>query len=124
MKHEVLNDSALKMAVATKDGLSINEHFGHAKKFWIYSVSPGKCELLEQRDVANYCGGLTDSQSAMQMILATIKDCYAVFTAKIGDGPKEKLQKIDVISVSYYAYEAVEESLVDYRERDCVEPEL
>ena len=124
MTTEMLSGSVLKVAVATKDGISINEHFGHAKKFWIYSLSPEKCELLETRDVENYCGGPTDSQSAMQKILQTINDCYAVFTAKIGDGPKEKLQKIDVIPVSYYAYEAVEESLTDYLARDCVEPEL
>lgn len=68
MTIEAADGFALKVAVATKDGISINEHFGHAKKFWIYSLSPGKCELLEQRDVDNYCGGPTDSQSAMQMI--------------------------------------------------------
>lgn len=114
----------IKLAVASKDGISINEHFGHAKRFWIYQLDKTTCQLLEQREVENYCLGNSSSQSAMSMILETIKDCHAVFVAKIGDGPKEKLKKINVESVSWYAYEALKESLMDYLERDCVAPEI
>ena len=114
----------VKLAVASKDGISISEHFGHAKRFWVYSVAKNSCQLLEQRDVEHYCLGNSSSQSAMSQILRTINDCYAVFVAKIGDGPTEKLAKIGVKSVSYYAYEAIDESLLDYIQRDGVEPEL
>ena len=114
----------VKLAVASKDGVSISEHFGHAKRFWIYHVGEDSCELMEQREVEHYCLGNSSSQSAMSKILQTINDCYAVFVAKIGDGPTEKLAKIGVKSVSYYAYEAIDESLVDYVQRDGVEPEL
>ncbi|WP_320819754.1 NifB/NifX family molybdenum-iron cluster-binding protein [Thalassolituus sp.] len=114
----------VKVAVATKDGISINEHFGHTKRFWIYQLDQESCKLVEQRDVENYCLGNSSSQSAMAMILETINDCYAVMTAKIGDGPKDKLAKINVQAVSWYAYEAVEESLVDYAARASIEPDL
>lgn len=40
--------------------------------------------------------------------------CDAVFVAKIGDGPIEKLATIGVQAVADYAYEAIEESLLDY----------
>ncbi|WP_339075252.1 NifB/NifX family molybdenum-iron cluster-binding protein [Teredinibacter turnerae] len=103
-----------KLAVASKDGISINLHFGHSDTFWIYTVSGKEIALLEKREVDKYCHGHTGSQSAMQKILATINDCTAVFSAKIGDGPTEKLRKIGVFAVSDYAYEAVEESLLAY----------
>ncbi len=103
-----------KLAIATKDGISINEHFGHAKAFWIYAVTPDTCELLEKREVEHYCLGNHSSKTAMAKILETIKDCEAVFVAKIGDGPIEKLAAIGVQGVADYAYEAVEESLLDY----------
>ncbi|MGR8930563.1 MAG: NifB/NifX family molybdenum-iron cluster-binding protein [Gammaproteobacteria bacterium] len=104
----------VKLAVATKEGLAISEHFGHAKQFHIYEVTPERCDFLETREVAHYCLGQTGDQSAMAGILETIKDCQAVFVAKIGDGPTEKLQAIGVRSVANYAYEAIEESLLDY----------
>ena len=104
----------MKIAVASKDGISINLHFGHAKQFWIYEVSEAGAELLETRDVEHYCLGNSSSQSAMAMILETINDCVAVFVAKIGDGPTEKLAAVGVTAVGDYGHEAIEDSLIDY----------
>jgi predicted Fe-Mo cluster-binding NifX family protein len=104
----------LKLAIASKDGIAINEHFGHAKQFWIYQVTPEQCLLLEKREVEHYCLGNHASKTAMEKILETIKDCNAVFIVKIGDGPIEKLQAIGVKSVCDYAYEAIEASLLAY----------
>lgn len=107
----------IKFAVASKEGMAISEHFGHAKQFRIYEASPGRCRLLEVREVSNYCLGQHGDESAMAGILQAIKDCDAVFVAKIGDGPSEKCQGIGVKAVSSYAYEAIEASLIDYANR-------
>ncbi len=107
-------ESAIKIAVATKDGVSINQHFGHAKQFWIYELDAKHCELLEKREIEHYCLGNHSSKTAMAKILVTIADCAAVFVAKIGDSPAEKLNAINVIAVSDYAYQAIESSLLDY----------
>jgi predicted Fe-Mo cluster-binding NifX family protein len=107
----------VKVAVASKEGISISQHFGHAKKFWIYSVQESSCKFLETRDVDHYCLGNSSSQSAMAMILQTINDCEAVFVAKIGDGPTEKLKAIGVTAIDQYAHEAIGESLVDYAQK-------
>jgi predicted Fe-Mo cluster-binding NifX family protein len=104
----------LKVAVASKEGLAVSEHFGHAKQFRVYEVSPGHCRLLEQRVVAHYCQGNRGSSSAMEQILATIQDCQAVLVARIGDGPTEKLAAIGVQAVTDYAYQAIEDALLDY----------
>ncbi len=104
----------IKLAVASKEGMAISEHFGHAKQFRIYEATQENCHLLETREVSHYCLGQHSDQTAMAGILETIKDCYAVFVAKIGDGPTEKLQAVGVRAVSRYAYEAIEDSLLDY----------
>ncbi|GAB2191260.1 hypothetical protein MAH1_28680 [Sessilibacter sp. MAH1] len=104
----------MKVAVASKDGISINLHFGHAKNFIIYDITDGQLQQIDNREVDHYCHGQHGDQSAMQKILHTIKDCQAVFVAKVGDGPAEKLANIGVTAVDNYAYEAVEESLIDY----------
>lgn len=107
----------LRIAVATKDGISTNLHFGHATSFWVYDVEANKPRLFEKRDVDHYCHGQHGDQSAMQKILHTINDCQAVFVAKIGDGPSEKLKAIGVEAVTDYAYEAITESLQAYAKR-------
>lgn len=103
-----------KVAVASKDGIAINLHFGHAKEFWIYELSDRGSQLIERREVDHYCHGQTGDQSAMSKILLTIGDCSAVFVAKIGDGPVAKLKAIGVTSVDDYAYLGVTDSLLDY----------
>lgn len=39
-----------KIAVASSDGIQINETFGSAKSFIIYEVTDGICERLEERE--------------------------------------------------------------------------
>lgn len=109
-----MTKTLLRLAVATKEGLGISQHFGHANSFAIYQVTGDICTFLETRDVEHYCLGNSSSQSAMAKILQTINDCDAVFVAKIGDGPTEKLARIGVKAISDYAYEAIEPSLLDY----------
>ncbi len=109
----------VKVAVASKQGRAVDEHFGHAKRFWIYAVTEERCELLEQREVEHYCHGNSSNKSAMARILETINDCEAVLVAKIGDGPTDKLAAIGVEAVSDYPWSPVEEALFAYvRDRE------
>ena len=112
-----MSEFPLRLAVASKEGQAISEHFGHARRFAVYEVSPTDCRLLEEREVEHYCLGNSASQSALAGILETIRDCQAVFVAKIGDGPTEKLRAIGVHAVAGYAWEAIEASLLDYARR-------
>ena len=61
-----------QVAVASKNGVAIDEHFGHAKQFYIYQVGNGTAELLESRHVDHYCLGGHGDKSALQKILDTI----------------------------------------------------
>jgi predicted Fe-Mo cluster-binding NifX family protein len=107
----------VKVAVATKEGKAVSEHFGHAKRFAVYEVMPESVCLLEEREVEHYCLGGEGNASAMPDILAAIQGCQAVLVAKIGDGPTEKLRAIGVAAVSDYAWEPIEESLLAYVRR-------
>jgi len=112
----------MRVAVATREGLAVSEHFGHAKAFHVYELSRDACRLLEQREVRHYCLGGHSDKTAMADILETIADCSAVFVAKIGDGPVEKLAARGITAVSDYAWEAIEPALLDYAGRQLPEP--
>lgn len=106
-----------RLAVASKEGIAVSEHFGHAKQFYIYEATPAGCRLVGKRQVEHYCLGNQSSKTAMAGILQAVKDCDAVLVAKIGDGPTEKLAAIGVDAVADYAYEAIEQALPDYMQR-------
>jgi len=107
-------EAVIRVAVATKEGLAVNEHFGHAKTFHVYDLTPDSCRLVGQRRVRHYCLGGSSDKTAMADILETIKDCAAVFVAKIGDGPTEKLAARNITAVPDYAWEAIEPAVLDY----------
>lgn len=106
-----MSNKFARVAVATKEGLAVSEHFGHAKRFLIYQLENEQYALLEERHVAHYCHGNTGDQVAMQDILKTLEDCDAVLVAKIGDGPSAKLAKIDVVAIADNAWERIDDAL-------------
>ena len=101
-----MSEHTLRVAVATKEGRAISEHFGHAKLFYIYDVQADQCQLLEQRHVDHYCLGGHSDKSALAGILETI--------AKVGDGPTEKLAARGIEAVAEYAWEEIEPALLAY----------
>ena len=106
--------NTILVAVASKHGLGIDEHFGHAKKFMIYQLTNNQCNLLGTREVEHYCLGGTSNKPAMGGIIEAIRDCHAVFVVKIGYGPTEILKIVDVRAIYEYAYEEIEASLLHY----------
>ena len=117
MQLNLVDVKPIRAAVATKDGLAINLHFGHAKTFLIYEFKNGCFNYLEKRDVDHYCHGQTGDASAMQKILKTLLDCHWAFVAKIGDGPTEKLKAIGVTAIDDFAYLGVNDALNSYAEK-------
>ena len=105
---------SLRIAVASKDGVAVNEHFGHAKKFYAYDVSVAGSQLIEERQVKHYCLGGSSDKSAMADILETINDCTAVLVARIGDGPAGKLKLRGIQAVTEYTWEEIDSSLMNY----------
>ena len=109
-----MSEKLIRIAVATREGQAVSEHFGHAKVFYIYQVTDSGCNLIDKREVAHYCLGGHSDQSALAGIFEAIHDCRAVFVAKIGDGPTEKLQTRGIDAISDYAWQDIDTSLRDY----------
>ncbi|WP_221797287.1 NifB/NifX family molybdenum-iron cluster-binding protein [Oceanobacter mangrovi] len=105
-------EQGVLVAISSKDGIAINQHFGHAREFRIFRLLADGFEYIDKREVALYCGGPgNDSKAAMADILTTIKDCDLLLTAKAGDGPKAKLAAIGVTVLEDFAYEAIDDGM-------------
>ncbi|HWP00337.1 MAG TPA: nitrogenase cofactor biosynthesis protein NifB [Methylococcus sp.] len=108
------SDIRMLIAVATKGGGKINEHFGHAKEFQIYELSTTGAKFVGHRRVDLYCQGGYGEEDALATIIRAINDCHAVFVAKIGGCPKSDLKAAGIDPVDQYAGEFIERSAIAY----------
>jgi len=93
------------VAVATKTGRLIDQHFGQVTSFAIYKYSmDGSVKFVEERTVPQYCGGPEEcnNESKIDLILKTIEDCDSVFCLRIGNSPKSKLQEKNIRVIETY----------------------
>ncbi|MCW2245979.1 nitrogen fixation protein NifB [Azospirillum fermentarium] len=102
------------IAVATKGGERINEHFGHAREFQIYEVGLKGATFVGHRRVETYCEGGSGDEDALSTVLAAIADCTAVLVAKIGGCPSKSLTDAGIEPVDRFAFEYIEESALTY----------
>jgi nitrogen fixation protein NifB len=109
-----MSDIKILVAVATKGGGRINEHFGHAKEFQIYELSTAGAKFVGHRRVDLYCQGGYGEEDSLETIIRAINDCTAVFVAKIGQCPKSDLTKAGIDPVGQYAHEFIEQSAIAY----------
>lgn len=100
------------VAVATKGSGLINEHFGHAKEFQLYELSTSGAKFVGLRRVEGYCQAGYGEEDRLSVIMRDIRDCHAVFVAKIGGCPKSGLIKAGIEPVDQFAYEYIEKSTI------------
>ncbi|PPD04500.1 MAG: nitrogenase cofactor biosynthesis protein NifB [Methylobacter sp.] len=108
------SDISMLIAVATKGGGKVNEHFGHATEFQIYELTTAGAKFVGHRRVDLYCQGGFGEEDALVTVIRAINDCHAVFVAKIGGCPKGDLQKAGIDPVDQYAGEFIEKSAIAY----------
>ncbi len=111
------DDDARLVAVATQQGEVIDQHFGHAKRFHIYSVNSDGVTFVGERHVAQYCQGQTecdDHEDVMMDTLTLLQDMDAMFCSRLGFGPWEQLEKAGVQPVVDYAWQPIREALTEW----------
>ena len=94
----------MKIAIATTDGITVNEHFGKAKKFLIYDATSTTLVLLMEKNVEPYSTGRKDhnfDKARFLEVAASLQDCSKVFITKIGDEPAAALKAMGIEPVVY-----------------------
>jgi nitrogen fixation protein NifX len=72
-----------RIAVASNDGNSIDQHFAQATRFYIYDVLENSYEFIELRTNVKVEG---HDENQFDKVLEVLKDCRAIFVAQIGPG--------------------------------------
>jgi lactoylglutathione lyase len=102
--------NALRIAVASKDNVRVDAHFGHAEVFLIYDVDARGSNLLERREVAS--NALPD-EDPRETIYRLLSDCKLLLVAKIGVTPQEQLASRGVEASNLYAGKAIDTALAE-----------
>ena len=103
------------VAVATKGGGLVNQHFGHAKEFQIYEVDANDAKFIGHRKIDHYCQGGYGEETSLEPIIKAISDCQAVLVSKIGHCPQEELRKAGLEVVE--AYDVIEKVAREFYEQ-------
>jgi nitrogen fixation protein NifB len=103
---KVENSPKILVAVATKGGGLVNQHFGHAKEFQIYEVNANEAKFVGHRKIDHYCQSGYGEEATLEHIIKAISDCKAVLVSKIGHCPQEELRKAGLETVE--AYDVIE----------------
>ena len=102
------------MAVATKGGGVINEHFGHAREFLIYEVTGDSVKLVGHRKTANFCSGgdsCGEEEDLLGGIIEALAGCETVLCSKIGFEPWGRLEAAGIAPNGEHPMEAIDDAL-------------
>lgn len=93
------------VAVASHEGVLVNQHLGEAYQLMIYKQSEDGIELVEQR--ATPSAG--DGDKRWQTLAKTLSDCRTLLVSGIGENPKKILgtSGIEILEVEGMITEAV-----------------
>ncbi|MBW4667301.1 MAG: nitrogenase cofactor biosynthesis protein NifB [Cyanomargarita calcarea GSE-NOS-MK-12-04C] len=109
------NAEKILVAVATKGGGLVNQHFGHAKEFQIYEVDGSEVHFVGHRKIDHYCQGGFGEEATLENIIQAIADCKAVLVSKIGECPKTELHTAGIQTVE--AYDVIEKVALEFYEQ-------
>ena len=85
------------IAVASKSGTEVDQHFGHAERFLIYDYGSGNPQPLKEVAVDKYCSYDPDHpfrHPQFNGIVSALEGCKVVITEMIGELPKQELKKV------------------------------
>ena len=84
------------IAVASSDGIVVNNHFGKARTFYIYEEKDDKITYVEKREVEPVCNGGNHDDDRLQENLEKFTDCKYLLVSRIGYGAAAAAQSYGI----------------------------
>ena len=92
MADKAANTSIYKVAIASTDGETVNQHYGKAEKFYIYSIDDEVgYDLVEERLVEPVCMDGAHEISKMKESVLRFTDCRYIVVSRLGTAASSAL---------------------------------
>lgn len=94
---------AYNIAVASTDGKVVNEHFGHAQRYLIFTVDEEaqSFSFSEFRPVVAPCEDQTHSIEGFERVASDLADCDVVLISRIGNAARKYLTGRNMFVLEY-----------------------
>ncbi|MCE6950068.1 nitrogenase cofactor biosynthesis protein NifB [Cereibacter sphaeroides] len=101
------------VAVCTKGGGRINQHFGHATEFQIYEVDASGVRFVTHRRADNCCVGGHGDGETLSEIICTLEGVPVVLCARVGESPRAKMAAAGIEVIDACAQDYIETAILD-----------
>jgi nitrogen fixation protein NifB len=109
-------DLTARVAIATKGGGLVDQHFGHARELLVYDVARHGARLVARRTIDRHCAGGDGDDDALAVALRALADCDAVLVARVGHCPRGQLAAAGIAPVTEHAFQPVEAAALGWFE--------
>jgi nitrogen fixation protein NifX len=114
----------MKVAFATTDGISVNEHFGRAGMFAIYELNNSGYSFLETRRFSEGRDSAIEETKGMGRVhdervenkVERISDCKIIYLTEIGGPSAARLVRKGIMPVKVKEPVSIEESMLKLSE--------
>jgi len=83
----------LRVAVASTDGIRVDQHLGQAERFFIFEASPAGSTLLGQRGLDPAIGQSGHDPRRLAEVLRQLEDCSVVLALQVGPAFRQQLER-------------------------------
>ncbi len=91
-----MDEKDYRIAVASSDGIVVNNHFGRARAFYIYELKGSVPEAVDIRNLPPVCEMGDHDESRLQDNLEKLSDCTHLLVSRIGDAAREKAEQYGI----------------------------
>jgi Uncharacterized conserved protein len=109
---------ALRIAFASSDLKTVNQHFGSCESLVVYGVEPGRHELLQ---VAHFSVVEGHDQNKLQSRIEVISECFALFCVAVGEAVFRQLLAAGVRAIRVESGTSIAELLTQF-ETESISP--
>ncbi|MBI3584733.1 MAG: nitrogen fixation protein NifX [Nitrospinae bacterium] len=97
----------MKIAFATKDNITVNDHFGWCRTFAVYNVDRENFKFIEFRNVHEG----RDEMDKIDKRIEAIKDCTILYCSEIGATAAARVVRSRIHPMKSSGAESIEEIL-------------
>jgi nitrogen fixation protein NifX len=108
---EELMETALKIAFATTDMETVNQHFGSAKSFAVYAVDMDDAQLLEAAEFGEL--SQDGNEDKLSVKIALLEGCVAVYCQAVGGSAINQLIAKNIQPVKVHDGSKIKDLITD-----------
>ncbi len=91
-----MDKTEYRIAVASSDGIVVNNHFGRARTFYIFALKNDEIEHLETRELEPVCETGNHDDARLKENVERLSDCTHLLAARIGNGARAVLERYGI----------------------------